>query len=165
MIAAASLASVLRGEVTEEQALTFYDQSYRHSYLRLMLIVSGMYQQYNGKDSYFWQAQQLTNNDYEANPDMQLAFVQVVSGMEDLKDSEQTPRDQPVAEVPSDVPQDKESFMEQHVQSFLAADQTARQMVMYRVYESVVTRYSLSADAALGGFYVTAKPRLGLARV
>src|SRR5437763_16237308 len=59
MLAAASIASMLRGEVTEEQALHFYEHSYRHAYLRLMIIVSGLYQQYRGKESYFWQAQQL----------------------------------------------------------------------------------------------------------
>src|SRR5579863_7600653 len=40
MLCAASIASVLRGEVTEQQAMTFFEQSYRQTYLRLMAIVS-----------------------------------------------------------------------------------------------------------------------------
>ena len=56
LLCAASVASILRGEVTEEQAMMFFDQSYRLAYLRLMVIVSGLYAQYNGKETYFWQA-------------------------------------------------------------------------------------------------------------
>jgi flavin-dependent dehydrogenase len=156
MVAAASLLSILRGEIAEEQALAFYDQSYRHSYLRLMLIVSGMYQQYNGKDSYFWQAQQLTNQDYNSSPDMQLAFLQVVSGMEDLKDSEETA--QRVAPEG-----DKAALLGQHSQTLLAAGDAERKMAFFNLYSSVATRFSLSPETAVNGWYVTTRPCLGLA--
>jgi flavin-dependent dehydrogenase len=158
MVAAASLLSVLRGDVSEEQALSFYDQSYRHSYLRLMLIVSGMYQQYNGKDSYFWQAQQLTNNDYTASVDMQLAFLQVVSGMEDIKDSEQTAQ-------AATSQADKVSMLDQHTRALQDAEDSERKMAFYNLYSSVATRFSMSPETATGGWYVTTQPRLGLAQV
>src|SRR5204863_8587258 len=133
MVAAASLASVLQGEVSEEQALAFYDQSYRHSYLRLMLVVSGMYQQYNGKDSYFWQAQQLTNNEYTANPDMQLAFLQVVSGMEDLKDSEDAPLQEDSPVLLQSAEQDSVALMDQHAQTLLTAEEGERKMAIFQL--------------------------------
>src|SRR6266567_3150109 len=42
MLCAASIASILRGDVAEQQAMAFFEQSYRQTYLRLMVIVSGM---------------------------------------------------------------------------------------------------------------------------
>ncbi|HYL44422.1 MAG TPA: NAD(P)/FAD-dependent oxidoreductase [Ktedonobacteraceae bacterium] len=157
MVAAASLISVLRGEIPEDQAAAFHDQSYRLSYLRLMLIVSGMYQQYNGKDSYFWQAQQLTGPEYANNADMQLAFLHVVSGMEDIKDTEETAK----AVVPEE---DASSLLREHSQTLLAAEEAERQMAIYKLYSSVVTRFSMSADTAINGWYITTKPSFGLAR-
>lgn len=43
-LAAASLASVLRQEVTETQAYSYYDRSLRHTYLRLLVMVSAFYE-------------------------------------------------------------------------------------------------------------------------
>src|SRR5579884_4356688 len=87
MLAAASIASLVHGEVSPEQAIGFYEESYRHAYLRLMVIVSGLYQQYNGQESYFWKAQQLTHNDYSNSEQLIDAFTYVVSGIEDLNDA------------------------------------------------------------------------------
>lgn len=42
-MAAASLASIIRDQVTEEQAYAYYDRGYRHTYLRLLVIVSSFY--------------------------------------------------------------------------------------------------------------------------
>src|SRR6266705_1811594 len=99
MLAAASLASLIRGEVTQEQALAFYEHSYRHAYLRLMVIVSGLYQQYNGKESYFWQAQQLSHNDHNDPSALQEAFLFIVSGVEDQQDIANTPQELSVREM------------------------------------------------------------------
>src|SRR5262249_49872593 len=87
MLCAASIASIERGEVTEQQAITFFQESYRRTYLRLMVVVGGLYQQYNGKETYFWQAQQLTDRDYNDHGAMIDAFLYVVSGIEDQKDA------------------------------------------------------------------------------
>ncbi|MBN3944689.1 NAD(P)/FAD-dependent oxidoreductase [Nostoc sp. NMS9] len=42
-MAAASLSSVLRNEVTESQAYSYFDRGFRHTYLRLLVIVSSLY--------------------------------------------------------------------------------------------------------------------------
>ncbi|MEA5502857.1 NAD(P)/FAD-dependent oxidoreductase [Halotia wernerae UHCC 0503] len=42
-MAAASLSSVLRNEVTESQAYSYFDKGFRHTYLRLLVIVSSLY--------------------------------------------------------------------------------------------------------------------------
>jgi flavin-dependent dehydrogenase len=144
MLCAASIASTLRGEVTEQQAMTFFEQSYRQTYLRLMAIVSGMYQQYDGKETYFWQAQQLTHHDYDDSNAMMQAWLYVVSGMEDVKDREKPRRELEVAQ-PVEV--------------------SDRAAALYNLFNNVFFGTSASPDRANEGLYVTTKPRLGLALV
>lgn len=147
-LAAASVASLLRGEVSEELARTFYEHSYRHAYLRLMVIVSGLYQQYNGVGSYFWQAQQLTHNDYNDPTAMNEAWVYVVSGIEDVKDIEEKAKDLPIANMAGQLP----------------PEEAARAIAMYSVYNKVFHRSSMSEDTAIDGMYVATKPHLGIAK-
>lgn len=89
MLAAASICSIVRGEITQEDAATFYGTCYREHYLRWMLIVSTFYNQNSGKESYFWEAQRLSTGDLNA-ADAKLAFTHVVAGIEDLKEAERT---------------------------------------------------------------------------
>ncbi len=150
MLGAASIASALHGEVTEQQARAFFERSYRQVYLRLMAIVSGMYQQYDGKEAYFWQAQQLTHHDYDDSGAMMEAWLYVVSGMEDVKDRGKPRRELEVAE-PTDASQPIE-----------VSDRAA---ALYNLYNNVFFGTSMSPERASEGLYVTTKPRLGLALV
>ncbi len=148
MLCAASVASILRGDVAEQQAMAFFDQSYRQTYLRLMVIVSGMYQQYDGKDTYFWQAQQLTNHDYDDSSAMMQAWLYVVSGMEDVKDRAKPRRELEAAGVAGVHSQPPEV--------------TDREAALYNLYNQVFFGTSMSPERASEGLYVTTKPRLGL---
>jgi len=150
MLGAASIASALHGEVTEQQARAFFERSYRQVYLRLMAIVSGMYQQYDGKEAYFWQAQQLTHHDYDDSGAMMEAWLYVVSGMEDVKDRGKPRRELEVAE-PTDASQPIE-----------VSDRAA---ALYNLYNNVFFGTSMSPERASEGLYVTTKPRLGLTLV
>ncbi|WP_255948075.1 NAD(P)/FAD-dependent oxidoreductase [Streptomyces odontomachi] len=89
MLTAASLASVFRGEFGEEEAQGLYERSYRQAYLRLLVVVSNLYQQNRGQDSYFWEAQRLTLRDCSAE-ELKQSFVDIVSGIEDLRDAQAT---------------------------------------------------------------------------
>lgn len=151
MLGAASIASALRGEVTEQQAREFFERSYRQTYLRLMAIVSGMYQQYDGKETYFWQAQQLTHHDYDDSGAMMEAWLYVVSGMEDVKDRGKPRRELEVAE-PTDA----------YSQPIEVSDRAA---ALYNLYNNVFFGTSMSPERASEGLYVTTKPRLGLTLV
>jgi flavin-dependent dehydrogenase len=145
MLCAASIASLLRGEVTAQQAREFFEQSYRQTYLRLLAIVAGMYQQYDGKESYFWQAQQLTDHDYDDSSAMMEAWLYVVSGMQDMKDSHK-----PVTTA---------ELTEEYTQPVEVTD---RAMTLYNLYKNVFFGTSMSPERASEGLYVTTKPRLGL---
>ncbi|HLQ28677.1 MAG TPA: NAD(P)/FAD-dependent oxidoreductase [Ktedonobacteraceae bacterium] len=159
MLAAASISSMLRGEVTVEEATTFYAQSYRHAYLRLVVIVSGLYQQYNGKQSYFWEAQQLSHHDYGNGNDLNEAFLHVVSGMEDLLDTQDSPGE-PVEVSPDGHVLDTK---QRKVLTSSEAQEEAN-LARSQLYNKVFMRFSLSPDTAVDGLYVTSAPRLGLAR-
>jgi hypothetical protein len=140
---------VLHSEVTEEEALTFFEKSYRQTYLRLMVVVSGLYQQYNGKETYFWQAQHLTHHDYDDSDALSDAFLYVVSGLEDLKDSTGARRELDVAGMGER----------------LSPDEAEQALATYNIYNKVSIRSSMSPESASGGFYATTTPRLGLARI
>jgi 2-polyprenyl-6-methoxyphenol hydroxylase-like FAD-dependent oxidoreductase len=148
MLCAASIASTLRGEVTEQQAMSFFERSYRQTYLRLMAIVSGMYQQYDGKETYFWQAQQLTHHDYDDGDAMMEAWLYVVSGMEDVKDSRNPRRELEVA-----------ASADAHAQPLEVTD---RALALYNLYNKVFFGTSMSPERGSEGLYVMTKPRLGL---
>jgi len=147
MLAAASLASLLRGEVTEEQASGFFTQSYRKAYLRLMTMISGFYQQYSGKESYFWQAQQLSSHDYASSPDLNEAFLYLVSGMEDLRDVEQ-------GHQPLDI---------SNVSQIIPTGDAERNEFMQQIY-GVVFAASSAPDAAVDDLHIATTPHLGLVR-
>jgi flavin-dependent dehydrogenase len=145
MLCAASIGSIQRGEVSEQQAMTFFERSYSQTYLRLMAIVAGMYQQYDGKETYFWQAQQLTNHDYDDSSAMMEAWLYVVSGLEDMKDSGRPSHELDLASSPIEV--------------------SDRAMILYNVFNSVLFGAWMSPEKASEGLYVTTKPRLGLALI
>jgi hypothetical protein len=152
MTCAASVASALRREVSEEEAVTFFERSYRRAYLRLLVVVAGLYQQYNGKDAYFWQAQQLTQDDYSRTPDIDQAFLYVVSGLEDLKDSER-----------SDSNFDMVDRAERSAASDPAFD-TVQARATYAVYRKVMYGDSTRPETGIEGMYVATQPRLGIVR-
>ncbi|MCM6774567.1 tryptophan 7-halogenase [Nocardia sp. CDC159] len=87
MLAAATTIALDRGDVTPEEAKGFYESLYRNAYARLFLIVSGVYEQYKGKDSYFWLAQRLVRPDGELPQISNAAFVEIVAGLSDLRDA------------------------------------------------------------------------------
>lgn len=151
MLCAASVASIVRGEIPEQDAMTFYEKTYRQAFVRLMVIISGLYAQYDGKDSYFWQAQVLTHHDYDDSEALNAAFLFVVSGLEDQMDASKSSRALDLSEL-----------MQGHG---LSEDQAAKTIALHNIYNKVFWRSSTSPQTASDGLYVTTQPRLGLAHV
>lgn len=162
LVAAASLASVLRGEVSEEEAADFYDETYRQAYLRLMVLVSTFYQHCD-KESYFWEAQRLTLHDC-SDTDLKRVFVNVVSGIEDLRDAQAT-LELVLATVGEMHAEQIE--LSQNKEIFDSMTPEERELVLARaqLFGSAVMRSSLSPQEAIRGLYVMTEPRLGLAPV
>lgn len=89
MLASAGILSVLRGEVTEDRAMAFFESLYNHAYSRLLVLVSGVYDQYRGRKSYFWLAQRMVEE--KATFDKpNSAFGELTAGLSDLSDAGDT---------------------------------------------------------------------------
>ncbi|MFI8825174.1 NAD(P)/FAD-dependent oxidoreductase [Streptomyces sp. NPDC053431] len=86
MLAAASLCSVLREDVTETEAGAFYEAAYRHAYERLLVLVAAFYDIHEGRDAHFRRAQRLSRRDQRPLR-LHESFLNIVTGVEDLHDT------------------------------------------------------------------------------
>jgi flavin-dependent dehydrogenase len=88
--AAASIASVYRGEVTEDAAHNFFEFAYRRAYTRLYALVNVMYERYLGKDGFFRLSDRLVgaelSEDGAAAADSS-SFVEIIAGLSDLREA------------------------------------------------------------------------------
>jgi flavin-dependent dehydrogenase len=141
LLAAATTASVLRGDVAPDEAIAFYTRGYRNAYERAMVLVSTFYQAYRGKDSHFYAAQQLSPRDRQGLR-LNEAFLNIVTGVEDLRDA-------------------REGAFDAVVEHLTRAG--AGSHALLRNYNQAHDPVPLSPANALGGLYVMTKPRLGLA--
>ncbi|MFF8861421.1 NAD(P)/FAD-dependent oxidoreductase [Streptomyces sp. NPDC015139] len=108
MLAAASILAQDAGEVTEDEALSFYESLYRNAYARMFSMVAGFYEQYRGKATYFWLAQRLARGRHpelmnrrpapepvRSAPDSE-AFAALTAGVLDLDDAARAGGAQPL---------------------------------------------------------------------
>lgn len=160
LLASASITSLLCNEVSENQAISFYEKSYRQAYLRFLALVSFFYDKKRGTDAYYEEAQELAHNDYrDSAPNT--AFVNLVSGMEDLTEA-QNGIDNLVIEKISQ--RAARSLSLEQVQENLDGEKMDTQIM--NVMEGMYSfSKDLSVEAAIDGFYVVTRPRLGLGRV
>jgi flavin-dependent dehydrogenase len=141
VLAAATVGSVLRGEIPEPDALGFYRRTYRHAYERMMVLVSVFYESYRGRDYHFYNAQRLTHRE-QRRLHLQDAFLNIVSGIEDLDDAQ-------------------DAAMAQIRKQLTEAGGSANPLA------NVVHapgRVPLSPDTAVEGLYLAVQPQLGLRR-
>jgi len=88
LLSAASILAVENGDVTELEAQSFYQSLFRNAYHRLFTLVSGVYQQYMGKESYFGLAQTLVReHDAAHDESTDSAFGELIAGVTDLRDA------------------------------------------------------------------------------
>lgn len=160
LLAAASIISILRGEVNENQAANFYDKSYRQAYLRFLVFVSAFYDQNRGKDSYFWEAQKLSRHDF-SGADLKLAFLNLVSGVEDLVDVQEALPELVVGEMSKRIQENHNLRQDKQALKDKSADAAIQSNAQF--FNAVEGFFSLSAAGAIDGIYVVTKPRLGLA--
>ncbi|MFI6686778.1 NAD(P)/FAD-dependent oxidoreductase [Streptomyces sp. NPDC050485] len=86
VLAAASLIGVDSGQINEREAQGFYESLFRNAYARLIVLVSGVYEQYKGTESYFWLAQRLVR-EKERYDRPNGAFAEISAGLSDLRDA------------------------------------------------------------------------------
>jgi flavin-dependent dehydrogenase len=160
MLGAASIASLLRGELPEEQALLFFESSYRQAYLRFLVFVSAFYDHLRGKAAYFAAAQRLSHFDV-AGHDLRQAFLNLVSGVEDLSDAEAV-TEHLMGEMSRRVAENLSMRQDKAALAGAGQELQGRAEQSSRFFDQVEGLGSMSPATAVGGLYVVVKPRLGL---
>lgn len=90
LTAAASIISIDRGDVTEDEGLLFYEFAYRRAYTRLFALVSVMYERYLGKDGFFRTSDRLIGDDIGQAAVGGLStrsFAEIIAGLSDLREA------------------------------------------------------------------------------
>jgi flavin-dependent dehydrogenase len=141
-LAAASISSILRHEVSEDHALDFYTSAYRSAYQRFLVLVSVFYENYRGRDYHFYSAQKLTARE-RGELRLHEAFLRIVSGVEDLADAQ----DEALARV----------------MEHLTGPGDATADPLSNLLKSP-GRSPFSPDNHVSGLYLVTQPRLGLRR-
>ncbi|HEV7551764.1 MAG TPA: NAD(P)/FAD-dependent oxidoreductase [Candidatus Angelobacter sp.] len=86
MLAAASIISATKGEVSESEAWAFFECVYRRAYTRMLVLVSRMYERYQGADNYFWNAQKLVHEKTRQVEPVR-DFTAIIAGMTDIREA------------------------------------------------------------------------------
>ncbi|WP_405783294.1 NAD(P)/FAD-dependent oxidoreductase [Streptomyces sp. NBC_00859] len=86
VLAAASVIGADSEQISEREAMGFYESLFRNAYARLIVLVSGVYEQYKGTESYFWLAQRLVR-EKERYDRPNGAFAEISAGLSDLRDA------------------------------------------------------------------------------
>lgn len=144
MLAAATISSMLSGEIPEQECRDFFQTAYRQAYERLLLLVSVFYESYRGSESHFYQAQALTREDRKGLR-LHDAFLNIVAGTEDLVDVTTEGAYQALAAKLRGEDGGSPAPIANH--------------------NTFKEKLPESPDLALAGIYLTLQPELGLRRV
>lgn len=161
LLGAASVASLLRGEVSQPQALSFFEKSYRQAYLRFLVFVSAFYDQGRGQESYFSEAERLSRYDVEGQG-LRQAFLNLVSGIEDLSEAEAV-TEHLMGEMSRKVSENLRMRQDKVAMAQAGGEQRELQERNATFFDHVEGLGVL--DEAVDGLYVTVQPRLGLSNI
>jgi flavin-dependent dehydrogenase len=164
LLAAASIGSTLRGEVTSGEAMVFYEKCYRQAYLRFLVFLSAFYDVGRKKESYFWEAQRLTEEDAQIG-DLNGAFLKLVTGVKDMIDVQSDAHTAMLALMAKRI--DENLKMRRDKLALANMDGEAKRQAREngRFFSSVEGLFALNEEDAIEGLYVATQPMLRLARV
>jgi flavin-dependent dehydrogenase len=164
MLAAAGLNSFTHEEISETEMLSFFEDSYRQAYLRFLVFLSAFYDVGRGRDSYFWEAQRLTQEDVSEH-DLKLAFLRLVTGLTDLSDAQSDTHHYLMEEMSKRIDENLHMRQDKHQLAALEGEQRQAAEENANFFSSVEGLFALNEADAVGGLYVATQPYLHLARV
>ena len=164
MLAAAGLISYKRGEIAESEMLNFFETSYRQAYLRFLVFLSAFYDVGRGRDSYFWEAQRLTNEDVSGK-DLIQAFLKLVTGLKDLSDAQADTHNYILGEMSKRIDENLNFRKDKDVLNSLDSDGRQAAEANANFFSSVEGLFALNEADAINGLYIATTPNLHLARV
>ena len=165
MLAAASLNSYYRGEVSEEEMQSFFEKSYRQAYLRFLVFLSAFYDVGRTKESYFWEAQRVTQEEVSAS-ELKRAFLKLVTGLKDMSDARDVEtRHYVLEEMTKRVDENLKFRRDKMALASLKGEEVQAARANARFFSSVEGLFSLNEEDAVEGLFVSTKPYLHLAHV
>jgi flavin-dependent dehydrogenase len=156
MIAAAAIISTARGEVRESEGCAFFEYVYRRAYTRMLVLVSRMYERYQGADDYFWQAQKLVHESARRVEPIR-DFTAITTGLTDIDEAVNVD-----TRILNDVlMQEAKVMQDTSLQGSVPSDITALDM-----QPLFGDWFKLSgADASVSRLELVTEPSLGLRRI
>jgi len=165
MLASASLSSLYHGEVEEPEMHNFFENSYRQAYLRFLVFLSAFYDVGRKKESYFWEAQRVTQEEVSADQ-LKQAFLKLVTGVKDISDaSNAETRHYVLEEMTKRVDENLKFRKDKMALASLQGEEEVTARANARFFSSVEGLFSLNEEDAVEGLFVMTEPRLRLARV
>lgn len=164
MLAAAGLNSYFRGEVSESEMLEFFEKSYRQAYLRFLVFLSAFYDVGRGRDSYFWEAQRLTQEDV-SSADIKRAFLRLVTGLKDMADAQSDTHHFILTEMNRRINENLNFRKDKTVLETMEGEKLVAAHHNADFFSSVEGLFSLDEQDAIDGLYVATQPYLHLARL
>jgi hypothetical protein len=164
MLAAAGLNSLYAGEVTEAEVMSFFEKSYRQAYLRFLVFLSAFYDVGRGRDSYFWEAQRLTDEDVSGQ-DLKLAFLRLVTGLRDLSDAQSDTHNFILNEMGKRIDENLNFRKDKEVLASLDGESKETARANANFFSSVEGLFALNEQDAVDGLYIVTQPQLKLGRV
>ena len=164
MLAAASIITLSRDEISEDEAINFYEKSYRQAYLRFLVFLSAFYDKSRGKELYFMEAQRLTQQDASVQ-NLNAAFLKLVTGLKDLSDAQSDAHHLVLEEMSRRIDENLNFRRNKEALAALEGEELKAARANARFFSSVEGLFSLNEEDAVDGLYVTTCPGLRLARV
>ncbi|WP_414445282.1 NAD(P)/FAD-dependent oxidoreductase [Burkholderia sp. 22PA0106] len=156
MIAAASIISTTKGDVREAEGRAFFEYVYRRAYTRMLVLVSRMYERYQGADDYFWNAQKLVHESARKVEPIR-DFTTITTGLTDIDEAANVD-----TRILNDVlMQEAKTMQDTSLQGSAPSDITALDM-----QPLFGDWFSLSGeDASVSRLELVTSPSLGLRRI
>lgn len=154
LLGAASTAAILLDGMSEADALAFYEYAYRRAYCRLIVLVSHLYQRYDGEHTYFWRAQKLVRPD-DGRTSPRQSFMDITTGFADLVEAHHAG-----TRVVTDV-----LVAESETAQAVARDNRSHGFPGLDMAPMWDTWHHTSGpESSVEGTYLVTEPRLGLSR-
>jgi flavin-dependent dehydrogenase len=163
LLAAACVGSSFRGEVIEDEASVFYEKCYRQAYLRFLVFLSAFYDVGRKKESYFWEAQRLTEQDVQTG-DLKYAFLNLVTGIKDMSDMQSDAHRLVLETMTRRIDQNLKFRKDKMALASLRGEDRDEARANGRFFTSVEGMFALNEAEAIEGLFVATDP-LRLARV
>jgi flavin-dependent dehydrogenase len=146
LLAAAAISAVVDGDLSEEEATSFFGRAYRQAYERLLVVVSFFYKSYN-RQSQFFEADKLTRRERHML-NLYESFLHIVTGVEDLDDT-----------------QDGTSALDKVAERIRDQGDLDTEGGILAGHNEAMNSMPASPEKAVGGLYLELEPKLRIRRI